>query len=216
MKVITVLLADDHTLVREGLAKLLQDHSDIQVVGAASNGAEAVKLAQSLMPDVILMDVRMPVMDGLEATQQISLEMPNICILMLTMSGNDQDLFEAVKSGARGYILKNATPDELYHYIVSASAGETPISGVMAGRLLSEFKRVAGGTESPDERLTKRESDVLELVAQGMSNHAIAEMLNISENTVKKHHGNVLAKLHLKNRVQAALYAKQKRNPASL
>jgi DNA-binding NarL/FixJ family response regulator len=213
MKTISILLADDHTLFRDGLASLLSQRSNLQVVGGAADGAEAIRMARELMPDLVLMDVRMPRVGGLEATRQIKREMPDMCVLMLTMSEDDQDLFEAIKSGAQGYLLKNTPPDELYHLIESVFEGEAPISGLMAAKMLGEFKHGTIAATTADqvvvENLTDREMDVLYRVADGMTNREIADTLSISENTVKKHLRNIMAKLHLQNRVQAALYARQ-------
>lgn len=211
MKPISVLLVDDHALFREGLASLLRSRPNIEVVGVAAGGAEALGLAREQLPDLILMDVRMPDVCGLEATRQIKAEMPDIRIVMLTMSENEEDLFEAIKRGAQGYILKNTQPEELYRYIEGAFAGEAPVSGRMAAKMLGEFVRPSAqpADEIPEERLSERESEVLTCLADGMTNRQIAERLVISENTVKKHLRNILAKLHLQNRVQAALRARQ-------
>ncbi len=213
MKTISILLADDHTLFRDGLASLLSQRPNLQVAGGAADGEEAVRMARELMPDLVLMDVRMPRVGGLEATRQIKREMPDMCVLMLTMSEDDQDLFEAIKSGAQGYLLKNTPPDELYRLIESVFEGEAPISGLMAAKMLGEFKHGTITATTADqvvvENLTDREMDVLYRVADGMTNREIADTLSISENTVKKHLRNILAKLHLQNRVQAALYARQ-------
>jgi len=214
MKKISILLVDDHTLFREGLAGLLRRKPDLEVVGSASNGAEGLNLARELMPDLILMDVNMAEMSGLEATRRIKAEMPDIRIVMVTMSEDDRDLFEAIKSGAQGYILKNTSPADLFKFIDGVFAGETPISGLMATKMLHEFKRPVehSRAEEPSiEELTEREVEVLQRVADGLSNREIAGALNISENTVKKHYRNIMAKLHVQNRVQAALYGIQQR-----
>ena len=209
MKKYTVLLVDDHTLFREGLAGLLRRKADLEVVGSTSNGEEGLKLARTLMPDLILMDVNMEPMGGLEATRRIKSEMPDACIVMVTMSEDDQDLFEAIKSGAQGYILKNVSPTDLFKFIDEVFAGEMPISGVMATKMLREFKRPADNSST--EELTERELQVLQKVADGLSNQEIAAALSISEHTVKKHYRNIMTKLHLQNRVQAALYALNQR-----
>lgn len=209
---ISVLLADDHDLFCEGLAELLRRRPELEVVGRAADGAQAIAMARALMPDVILMDVRMPGVSGLEATRRIKAELPAIRILMLTMSEDDADLFEAVKSGAQGYLLKNTTSAQLVHYIEAAVAGEAPISGLMAAKMLAELaqpSRIARA-ETPDEGLSKREEEVLRCLAAGLSNREIAERLVISENTVKKHLRNILDKLHVQNRVQAALAARER------
>ncbi len=213
MKPISVLLADDHVLFREGLASLLRARG-LEVVGGATDGEEAVAFAREIMPDLVLMDVRMQKVGGLEATRRIKAEMPDVRVVMLTMSEDDHDLFEAIKSGAQGYILKNTPPDELFRFIEGVFAGEAPISGLMAAKMLGEFSRArvsVAPSELPCEELTEREVEVLHRVADGMTNREIASALVISENTVKKHLRNILAKLHLQNRVQAALYARQPR-----
>jgi DNA-binding NarL/FixJ family response regulator len=163
------------------------------------------------------MDVRMPVMGGLEATRQIKMELPDIRILMLTMSEDDADLFAAIKCGAQGYLLKNTSVAQLFRSIEGAVAGEAPISGVMAAKMLAELARpakVASERFAP-ESLSDREQEVLRCLATGLSNREIAEKLVISENTVKKHLRNVLAKLHVENRVQAALLARQREDRGS-
>ncbi|MCI0478580.1 MAG: response regulator transcription factor [Anaerolineales bacterium] len=208
----SILLVDDHTLFREGLESLLRTHSGVRVVGSAGNGEEAITLARELMPDLILMDVRMPGVSGLEATRRITEEMPAMRVVMLTMSEDDHDLFEAIKNGAQGYLLKTTASDELYHFLEGAMEGESPISGVMATKMLGEFKHPASEsklTEFPCEKLTEREYQVLFRLAEGMKNREIAAALFISESTVKKHLRNILAKLHLQNRVQAALFARE-------
>jgi len=214
MNPISILLVDDHALFREGLAGLLRARPNLQVAGTASNGEEALVLVRELLPDLVLMDVRMPGIGGIETTRRIKIEMPAIRIVMLTMSEDVQDLFQALKNGAQGYLLKNTKPEELYHFIEGVMEGEAPISGLMAAKMLSEFRRP--DDTAPDEcgceKLTDREWDVLQCVANGMTNREVATALSISENTVKKHLRNILAKLHLQNRVQAALYARQARS----
>ncbi|OGO38459.1 MAG: DNA-binding response regulator [Chloroflexi bacterium RBG_16_56_8] len=212
MKVISVLLVDDHTLFRQGLASVLKDRPNYQVVGHAANGLEAIDLARQLMPDLILMDVHMPVLNGLEATRQIKREMPDVRIVMLTMSEDDQNLFEAIKSGAQGYLLKNTAADELFRFMEGVLEGEASVSGVMAAKMLGEFRKpkTISSEVTGNEQLTDREREVLSHVAEGLSNREIAANLQISENTIKKHLRNILAKLQLENRVQAALYAKSR------
>jgi DNA-binding NarL/FixJ family response regulator len=215
MNPISILLVDDHALFREGLAGLLRARPNLQVVGTASNGEEALALVRELLPDLVLMDVRMPGVGGIETTRHIKIEMPAVRIVMLTMSEDAQDLFQALKNGAQGYLLKNTKPDELYRFIEGVMEGEAPISGLMAAKMLSEFRPPED--PAPDEcgceKLTERERDVLQRVANGMTNREIANALSISENTAKKHLRNILAKLHLQNRVQAALYARQQAHP---
>jgi len=209
MSTIRVLIADDHALFRRGVASLLAVESDFEVVGEAADGRQALEMARELMPDVILMDISMPVMDGLAATRQIKAEIPYVWIVILTASDGDRNLFEAVKSGAQGYLLKNIEPQALYGTLRGVVRGEAPVSRVMAGRLLDEFARQArqAAPAAPAAELTGREREVLELVSRGRSNKEIAVALAIAENTVKNHLKNILEKLHLKNRVQAATFA---------
>ena len=210
MSSIRVLLADDHALFRRGVASLLAAENGFEVVGEAVDGRQALEMARELMPDVILMDITMPEMDGLEATRRIKAEIPYVRIVILTASDGDQSLFEAVKSGAQGYLLKNIDPQALYSTLRGVVQGEAPVSRVMAARLLDEFGRQARAraqAPAPTAELTARETEVLQLVARGRSNKEIAAELTISENTVKNHLKNILEKLHLENRVQAATYA---------
>ncbi len=208
---IRVLLVDDHTLFRKGLASLLQTQDDIEVVGEASNGKEALEKARELMPDLILMDIYMPKCDGLDATKMIKSEMPYVKIVMLTVSDSDQSLFEAIKCGAQGYLLKNLEPFELFNMIRSVFRGEAPISSPLAARILNEFvSKNSGKNKGSPETLTQREKEVLTLIAEGASNKEIAYKLKISENTVKNHLRNIMEKLHLQNRVQLAVFAVKK------
>jgi DNA-binding NarL/FixJ family response regulator len=208
-----ILLVDDHVLFRKGLAALLGTRQEMQVVGEASDGLEAIELAGEILPDVILMDINMPRIDGLEATRRIKQDMPHVNIVMLTASEDDKNLFEAIKSGAQGYLLKNLEPYQLFELLESLSRGEAPLSGAIAARILKEFTRpVQSPDEAPElvERLTARETVILQLVAEGLTNKEIATKLVISENTVKIHLRNILEKLHLQNRIQAAVYAVRK------
>ena len=205
-----ILLVDDHVLFRKGVAALLASRPDIQVVGEASDGLEAINAARSTFPDVILMDIGMPNCNGLEATRRIKREMPHIQIVMLTVSDDDQHLFEAIKSGAQGYLLKDLEPHQLYSMIESISRGEAPLSGAIAAKILKEFTQPnQDSNQDPEiiDALTEREINILELVVEGMTNKEIASSLVISENTVKIHLRNILEKLHLQNRIQAAVYA---------
>lgn len=206
---VEVLLVDDHVLVRKGVASLLESHEGITVIGEAGDGCEAIRFVRETTPDVILMDVHMPKCDGLHAVRVIKHEMPDVKIIMLTVDEHDEVLFEAIKSGAQGYLLKKLTPEEIYSTIEATARGEVALSQAMMAKLLAQFQRPPN---SPDvdalrEELTSRETEVLSLVANGATNHEIAEALNISENTVKRHLQNILSKLHLQNRVQAAVYA---------
>ena len=205
-----IMLVDDHVLFRKGVAALLASRSDIQVVGEASDGLEAIEVARSTFPDIILMDIGMPNCNGLEATRHIKREMPHIQIVMLTVSDDDQHLFEAIKSGAQGYLLKDLEPSQLYLMIESISRGEAPLSGAIAAKILKEFTQPnQDSNQNPEiiDALTEREINILELVVEGMTNKEIASSLVISENTVKIHLRNILEKLHLQNRIQAAVYA---------
>lgn len=210
MEPLRILLVDDHVLFRKGIASLLAVRQDITIVGEASDGDEAVILAEQTMPDVILMDVNMPRQNGIETVKIIKREMPHIQIVMLTVSDDDNDLFEAIKSGAKGYLLKNLEPLELYGMLDRLRQGEAPISGAMAAKILREFRQpeyTQGKESQPVDELTTREIEVLEQVVTGASNKEIADTLHITENTVKIHLRNILEKLHVQNRIQAAVYA---------
>jgi DNA-binding NarL/FixJ family response regulator len=210
MSPLRVLVVDDHPLFRQGLAALLATRPQVEVVGEAGDGLEAQMLAQRLRPDVILMDVRMPRCSGLEAVRAIKSLLPGVHILMLTVSDRDQDLFDAIKGGAEGYLLKNVGLEELMAALEGVRRGEAALPGSMASSLLRELRAAgrgrAGGPGAPDE-LTGREVAVLRLVANGATNQEIAASLGINEKTVKAHLSSILAKLHLRNRVQAATYA---------
>jgi len=205
-----ILLVDDHILFRKGLVALLATRPDIQVVGEAGDGLEAIAAAQDLLPDVILMDINMPKCDGLEATRQIKSEMPHVKIVILTVSDDDQNLFEAIKSGALGYLLKDLEPNQLYSLLENIPRGDAPLSGAIATKILKEFTRFnPASLEKPEviDELTSRQISILQLVAEGKTNREIASELYISENTVKIHLRNILDKLHLQNRIQVAVYA---------
>jgi two-component system nitrate/nitrite response regulator NarL len=207
---IRILLVDDHALFRKGIASLLKEQRDFEVIGEAANGREALEKARNLMPDIILMDLAMPEMDGLAATRQIKEEIPQVRIVILTVEEEDNSLFEAVKSGAQGYLLKKIEPQALFGTLRGVAQGEASISRVMAGKLLEELRRQANHQAPQAGRthgLTSREREILELVSQGKSNKEVAKAISIAENTVKNHLKNVMEKLHLENRVQAATYA---------
>ncbi len=206
-----VLLVDDHALVRNGIASLLMANN-IDVVGEASDGLEALEKARQLKPDIILMDIKMPRCNGLEATRLIKAEMPEIKIIILTVSDDDEDLFEAIKSGAEGYLLKNIRAEEFLALLAGVVRNEAAISPLLATKIIEEFARQTKGAEPPPSEsvLTERETDVLRLVTTGALNKEIAATLNITDNTVKYHLRNIMEKLHLRNRAQVAAYAVSK------
>jgi DNA-binding NarL/FixJ family response regulator len=206
-----VLVCDDHALFRRGLQMVLDQEEDLELVGEASDGVEVVAKAQELMPDVILMDVRMPKRSGIEAASEIKETLPHVKILMLTISDEEADHNEAIKAGASGYLLKEIPIEEVADAIRSVWAGQSRISPSMASKLLTEFAAMSKASEDkppmPAPRLTEREMEVLRLVAQGLNNRDIAKQLFISENTVKNHIRNILEKLHLHSRMEAVVYA---------
>jgi DNA-binding NarL/FixJ family response regulator len=208
---IRVMICDDHALFRRGLIMVLEAEEDIEVVAEAEDGEDAVEKAVEFVPDVVLMDVRMPGVDGIEATRRIAEKVPTAKILMLTVSDEEEDLYEAIKAGATGYLLKEVSIEEVAPAARAVVAGQSLISPSMASKLLGEFsnlaKRAEERTSVPTPRLTDRELEVLRLVAQGKSNREIAGDLYISENTVKNHVRNILEKLHLHTRMEAVMYA---------
>lgn len=215
MDTVKVLLVDDHTLFRRGIAAVLANEEGLKIVGEASDGLEAIKMAKETVPDVIVMDLNMPNCSGLEATQALQAEMPQINILVLTISETEADLFAAIKFGARGYLLKKAEPEELIHAIFNIAQGGVIVSPMMATKLLTEFKDLIATVQKEpiqktDTDLTPREEEVLQLVAKGATNKEIADTLFISENTVKTHLKSIMETLHLANRSQAAAYAVRK------
>ena len=208
---IRVLVVDDHALFRRGLEMVLGQEDDITVVGEAADGAEAAEIASRVLPDIVLMDVRMPRRTGIEACSTIKALVPSAKIIMLTISDEEADLYEAVKAGASGYLLKEISIDEVATAIRSVAEGQSLISPSMASKLLSEFatmiKKSDERQQVPVPRLTDRELEVLKLVARGLNNRSIAEELFISENTVKNHIRNILEKLQLHSRMEAVVYA---------
>jgi two-component system NarL family response regulator len=207
---IRVLICDDHALFRRGLMMVLEDEDDIEVVAEAANGEEAVELARALAPDVVLMDVRMPRLDGIAATRSILEAIPNAAVIMLTVSDEEDDLFEAMKAGAVGYLLKEISTEEVGRSVRAVHQGQRLVTPSLATKLITEFAGISRsstprGIEAP--QLTPRELEVLRHVADGASNREIAGRLGISENTVKNHVRNILEKLRLHTRMEAVMYA---------
>jgi DNA-binding NarL/FixJ family response regulator len=208
---IRVMICDDHALFRRGLIMVLESEEGIEVVGEAEDGEQAIARVADLAPDVVLMDVRMPRVSGIDATKAIATAVPAAKILMLTVSDEEDDLYDAIKAGATGYLLKEISIEEVATAIRAVVSGQSLISPSMASKLLSEFTNLAKKADErqsvPTPRLTDRELEVLKLVAEGMSNREIAGELYISENTVKNHVRNILEKLHLHSRMEAVVYA---------
>lgn len=200
-----VVLADDHALVRDGIASLLAAWGH-EVVGQAVDGSEAVTLVDSLEPDLVLMDIKMPGIGGIEATRRIKAAHPDIPIVMLTASEDEDDLFAAIRVGAQGYLAKNLESEGLRRMLDAVRRGEAAVTPATAARMLDHFQRAANPAPDPD-RLTERELQVLELVTAGLRNKEIASRLEISENTVKYHLGNILSKLHAQSRAELAVRA---------
>ncbi len=204
---VRVLLADDHPLFRDGVASLLAVRN-YEVIGQAGDGVEAVQMADKLKPDLILMDIRMPSLNGLAATRLIKASHPEMRIVILTVSEEDADLFEAIKSGAAGYLPKSLDSNQFFALLENVMQGEVGLTASLAGKILKEFARPESSVEDKEQNeLTPRESEVLELVAQGSTNVEIADQLNVSENTIKFHMRNILQKLHVRNRAEVVAYA---------
>jgi two-component system, NarL family, nitrate/nitrite response regulator NarL len=214
MPKIRVMLVDDHILFRKGLASLMSARPEIEVVAEASDGKEAVELSSQLEPDLILMDIHMPVCNGIEATRAIRTAQPDMKIVMLTVSDDEEDLYGAIKAGAGGYLLKNLRPESLFEMIQDAVRGEAPISPGIAAKILEELgrsrERERDDASDESQLLTQREREILILVVDGASNKEIAQRLHITEGTVKNHLHHILEKLHLENRVQVTAYALRK------
>jgi len=220
-RIASVLIVDDHTLYREGLRALFSHWGDFRIVGEAENGAEAIECCRRLQPDIVLMDVQMPVMDGVEATRLIHAEFPQIAIVILTMTIEEASLFESIRLGARGYILKDTPARQLGDRLRGVLRGEAALSGPAAARVLDELNRLhepggecGDGADKPvwapdgqQLKLGDDEAELLRLVARGLSNDEIAAQLFMSEGAVKKKLSTILHKLHLNNRVQAATFA---------
>jgi DNA-binding NarL/FixJ family response regulator len=210
---IRVLVVDDQTLVRQGIQLLLEIEPGFLVVGQCANGREALQQVEMLHPDVILMDVRMPEMDGVAATREINARFPDIGVIILTTFEDDQIVFEGLKAGARGYLLKDISSEEMAEAVRKVAAGEALIQPSITRKVLAEFSRLAGGTNSarPNlvEPLTGREQEVLAALAKGLSNREIAEQMVITEGTVKNHVSSLIAKLEVRDRTQAVLKAQE-------
>ena len=204
---IRILIADDHAIVREGLRALIATEPGLQLVAEASDGMEAVSKTHALKPDVILLDMMMPRLDGIGAITEIKKDSPDAKILVLTSFVDDDKVFTAIKSGALGYLLKDSSPQDLLKAIRSTFAGEAFLHPTIASKLIRELKQPASNKPKTENPLTEREVEILQFVAQGLTNDEIAEKLIVSERTVRTHVSNILAKLQLANRTQAALYA---------
>jgi DNA-binding NarL/FixJ family response regulator len=205
MQPLRLLLVDDHALFREGISALLSYQGDFTVVGEAEDAESALHQARQIQPDIVLMDIELPGEDGVSATQRLKMEMPAVTVVMLTVRDDSETLFEAIKAGAQGYLVKNVRSRELLEQLRGLARGEAAISRRIATRILEEIR---GQTEAlaPEEELTAREMDVLELLVARLSNAEIAERLVVSEHTIKSHIKSILSKLHLRNRHQAAAY----------
>lgn len=210
MDPITVMLIDDHRVVRQGLSDFLELQEDIDIVGEASSGEEGVQLARELLPDVVLMDLVMPGIDGVETTRRLKAVSPSTRVIVLTSFADDDKVFPAIKAGAISYLLKDISPEELAHAIRAAQRNEAVLHPEVAAKLMQEFS-APRPNEAPVEQLTPREMDVLRLIAKGKSNKEIADTLIVSEKTIKTHVSNILSKLHLADRTQAAIYALRQR-----
>lgn len=208
MEDIRILLADDHNVLRQGIAQVLESQPDMSVVAQAQNGLEAIRLARQHRPTIALLDINMPEVDGVEAARQISAEFPETRVIILTMYRRDDYVFEAIKAGASGYLLKEAELDELLEAVRAVARGEAVVDPAIASRLLAEFRPAPGPAEpAPEEALAERDLEILGLLAQGLSNQQIADRLYIAEKTVRNRLSLIFRQLHLKNRTEAALYA---------
>jgi len=209
-KIIHILLADDHNVLRQGIAQVIESQPDMTVVAQAGNGQDAVVMSVQHKPDVILMDINMPKMDGVEASRQITAKRPETGIIILTMYRRDDYVFEAIKAGASGYLLKEVELDELLAAIRSVAQGEAVIDSAIAGKVLAELRRPHKSKAKAEPELSERDLEILQLLAQGLKNQEIADNLYISEKTVRNRLSLIFRRLHLDNRTQAVLYAMRK------
>ena len=207
MDAVNILIVDDHTLFRTGIRKMLEAESDMRVVGEAATGREALEQSRQLMPDVILMDVKMPDMDGIEATRRLCREMPHVGVIFCTMFEDDEFVFAGLQAGGRGYILKDADPETMLRAIRAVAHGESLLGSTIAQKVMRQFSAVPDRQMAVVDDLTPRELEVLTLIAEGLPNKEIAQELTISEKTVKNHINNIFSKLHVYDRSQAMLYA---------
>jgi two-component system response regulator NreC len=206
---IRVLLAEDHTIVRKGLRSLLDGEAGIEVIGEAGDGREAVEKVRQLLPDVVVMDITMPVLNGLEATRQIKKRFPEVKVLILTMHAAEEYVFQILRAGASGYVVKQAAPSELIAAVQAVCRGESFLSPSISGKVIEKYIRQAGATAEEDgyDRLTTREREVLQLVAEGRSSREIAGLLRISTKTVETHRANLMAKLDIHSTAEVTQYA---------
>lgn len=214
MDKIRILVCDDHEILRKGIVQLLKLQSGFEVVGEAADGLESIRLAESVKPDVILMDIQMPGLTGIEATAFIRRHNAKVKIIMLTISDEEEDLFNAIKHGANGYLLKNMNLEQLFAHVKKAYDGEAPFSPGLANKILAQFSQISQKLKDEEKNhyeLSVREKEVLQLVALGKTNKMISKKLYISEHTVKKHLQHILEKLHVSNRAEAAALAVRKR-----
>lgn len=207
MEALRILLVDDHALFRSGISSLLQRHPEFSVVGEAADGLEGLKLATALQPDVVLLDLHMPVLSGLETLRMIKEKQPATCVLMLTVSEDAEELIEAIKSGANGYLLKNVAIEAFLDGLRRVSQGEAVISPQLMGKLMNGIQARPAADAAERESLSSREREVLALLASGASNKELARQLDVSESTIKIHIQHILRKLNITSRVQAAVYA---------
>ena len=213
MKKIRVVIADDHTIVRKGLCSLLEGEGQIEVVGEAENGREAMKKVEQLMPDVVLLDITMPGLNGLETTRQLKKRFPKLKILILTMHDNEEYIFETLRAGASGYLVKRTAPEELIQAIQAVHRGDSFLSPSVSKRVIDEFVRFGNQEVKDDDRfikLTDREREVLQLIAEGRVNREIAELLHISIKTVESHRAHIMEKLGIRNIAELTQYAIRK------